>query len=525
MKKASMFTICLACTSIIATAQTEQQRRQNMEYKSLSAATQRAFTVPDRPAPSTTYKSSITNTAASSSSSNSTSGSTSSGVFTSNNYGWADYSHINRQKAAEAKGDARIAAFEAKMLKFENLITQRKLIKNKSNYQAIYACALDAGLDAYTAGRMIGFNATEYKEMLDRKAARDNPKPFNLFNGSTKSLCEGACEETLYYNDRSGTYVGNTKNGRPHGKGILTLSNGDKFIGNFEEGNLLGDIVLNFADGNKYEGGFFRGEFFGEGKFTFTDGEINEGTFKNNKLNGFARIVKPNYTTTGFYKNGQEEKRGERMYEFTSKTIKIINYDNPTLCKIIWVADGMDFVGTFDESTNYKKGKMNYSKTSFFNGEFNNGKHYKGVYETEEAIFEGTFNSKGKKLLVGKTIDKKTKAISESFYNELGQKNGYRIDYTATGGINEAIYENDTNVGPIKYTNINGDLLIGITGYKDYDLYGFVKDKTGKMKLGALQNGSWITLPESERENVMKIFEETNIALAKGRADYEAAMK
>jgi hypothetical protein len=511
-------------------AQTEQQRKQNVEYKRLSEATQRAFAVPNRPTPivsNTNNRPGNVNSGGNQSNGSSKINSDTSAYASessSENYGWADTSQINRQREAGARNDALVSAFDAKLEKMEKLIKQRNLSKSKENYQALFTCATDAGLDHYTAGRMLGFNADEYQAMLDRKANK-NPKAAGIFEGSTKSKCDGDCKETLYYKDKSGHYVGNTEGGRPHGKGVLTLSNGDQFIGNFVEGTLQGDIVLRFADGNLYEGGFYLTEFFGQGKFTWKDGDVDEGTFKKNKLNGWAKLFRKTYTTTGFYKDGAPEEKGERLYEYPSGLKKIINYSDPTKSKLMW-AGGTRFTGLFDEQSVFKKGTLTYSNGGSFTGEFKKGIAYKGIFSTDKLSFEGIFQADGKTLLVGQTVDKISKGISESFFNTAGQKHGYRIDYNANQGINEAIYINDKNAGPIKYTNSNGDLLIGTTAQAPYQLYGFVKSADNKMSLGALTSGGkWITLPESERENVMQIFNATNEALTQGRAEYEAAMK
>jgi hypothetical protein len=43
-------------------------------------------------------------------------------------------------------------------------------------------------------------------------------------------------------------------------------------------------------------------------------------------------------------------------------------------------------------------------------------------------------------------------------------------------------------LGQLRFTTINSDILIGITGYKDYDLYGLLKSKDGSLTLGALRD-------------------------------------
>jgi hypothetical protein len=473
--------ICVTCV-LQSNAQTEFQRQQNVEYKRLSEATQRAFAIPDRPSSASAYQSSSSYNNSSSSSSNSGSNVSSVSFFEHNNYSWADYSNINRINKAKAKNeaanDARARIYDAKVAKVEECY--KTIEKKRENYQRIMYCAVSKGLEYYDAMKIVGFDENDFWSRVSPYKSSGS----TYFKGSTKSDCSGNCTETLDYNNGTAIYVGNTKNGTANGKGALTFTNGNIMSGEFYDGDIVGSIMIKYISGIIFEGeNFVEGEPH-KGKYTFTSGTISEGMFINNKLQGWGRVTNSTYTTTGYYKDNLPEKKGERLYEYKNGEKLIFDYDYPQ------------------------------NETS-----------YKAIIENSDVRYEGIFKAKTKSLLAGKSTNKKTGEISESIFNNAGQKNGYRIDYLKNNKVNEAIYINDANAGPIRFTTITGAILIGITGYKDYDLYGLLKNIDGSITLGALQKGAWITLPETERENVMKVFNETNIALLKGRAAYEETIK
>ena len=66
--------------------------------------------------------------------------------------------------------------------------------------------------------------------------------------------------KTLKFKDES-KYVGEVKNGKPHGKGILIYP----------------------ENGGKYEGNWKNGKYHGKGKLIYFDGGIYIGDFKNGK--------------------------------------------------------------------------------------------------------------------------------------------------------------------------------------------------------------------------------------------------
>ena len=63
-------------------------------------------------------------------------------------------------------------------------------------------------------------------------------------------------------------YVGEVKDGERHGRGTLTLPDGEKYEGEFKDGKYDGRGTLTLPDGEKYEGEFKDGKPW---TVTFTD--------------------------------------------------------------------------------------------------------------------------------------------------------------------------------------------------------------------------------------------------------------
>jgi hypothetical protein len=64
---------------------------------------------------------------------------------------------------------------------------------------------------------------------------------------------------------------------RPHGRGVLTRANGDKYDGEWKCGRTHGHGVLASADGDKYDGEWKDDKRNGRGVLTFANGDKYEG--------------------------------------------------------------------------------------------------------------------------------------------------------------------------------------------------------------------------------------------------------
>ena len=124
------------------------------------------------------------------------------------------------------------------------------------------------------------------------------------------------------------TYDGHwNKEGKKHGLGVLTFTDGTKYEGKFSEGYFDGCGVLTFADGSKYEGEFSKGKYNGYGIYTRLDGMVFEGKFQEGKVHGPGLITFPDGAhgrprNEGYFE-GTKLIRREKVTEAIEKTRKI----------------------------------------------------------------------------------------------------------------------------------------------------------------------------------------------------------
>ena len=90
-------------------------------------------------------------------------------------------------------------------------------------------------------------------------------------------------------------YVGEFKNGKKHGQGTQTWSNGKKYVGEFKNGKRNGQGTYTWSDGRKYVGGVKNGKWDGKGVSTALDGQrwytLYDGEWKKGKKHGQGKLV------------------------------------------------------------------------------------------------------------------------------------------------------------------------------------------------------------------------------------------
>ena len=90
---------------------------------------------------------------------------------------------------------------------------------------------------------------------------------------------------TLSSGENIGTsYLGQYKNGKAHGQGKTSWSNGDSHTGSYKKGNTDGLGTTIWSDGTQYIGHFLDNKQHGQGKYTYLDGRTREGTFVNGRF-------------------------------------------------------------------------------------------------------------------------------------------------------------------------------------------------------------------------------------------------
>ena len=93
-------------------------------------------------------------------------------------------------------------------------------------------------------------------------------------------------EETTTMKHGSATYVGEVKDGKPHGHGTAIWPNGSSYVGEWKNGLFNGQGTLDLIDDIKYEGEWENGRYHGYGIMTYPDGQIKEGKWENNVFIG-----------------------------------------------------------------------------------------------------------------------------------------------------------------------------------------------------------------------------------------------
>jgi hypothetical protein len=143
--------------------------------------------------------------------------------------------------------------------------------------------------------------------------ALDNPNrlpPCSSDPPTVRDNCWGASTTP------SGTkYIGEHKNGKPHGQGNGTLTNGSKYIGEHKDGKPDGQGTGMFANGDRYIGEHKDGKFNGQGTYTFASGNKYVGEHKDGKKHGqgtYTFVQGNGYT--GEWREGKPHGKGRETY-------------------------------------------------------------------------------------------------------------------------------------------------------------------------------------------------------------------
>jgi hypothetical protein len=212
--------------------------------------------------------------------------------------------------------------------------------------------------------------------------------------------------------DNGDNYIGQVKDEKFNGKGILTYKTGAKYQGEFINGKRHGEGTITQLNGNRFEGNFINDMRHGKGTLSWVSGSSIEtewdlgkrvflqksytwtGSVKNYKMNGFGIHTDTSGSNyEGYYKNGF--KHGYGIFHNYNGDFYEGNWVNnaSTGQGLFIYADGAKYEGEFLEGF-LINGIVTLPDGTVFEGEFENQKLHGDmiVYYVDGRIFEGTYN-------------------------------------------------------------------------------------------------------------------------------------
>jgi len=140
--------------------------------------------------------------------------------------------------------------------------------------------------------------------------------PEGQYVGDVKDgVPHGRGKLTYHPGEERKKYEGQWANGQFHGRGILRFSNGDQFEGPWENGLQHGEGLLTLADGTKYAGRFERGNRHGNGTCQYANGDTYVGDWEDDKFHGKGTYTYANGASyVGDWENDQFHGIGTYKY-------------------------------------------------------------------------------------------------------------------------------------------------------------------------------------------------------------------
>ena len=115
-------------------------------------------------------------------------------------------------------------------------------------------------------------------------------------------------------------YVGEVKNGKPHGKGTLTYPDkGGKYVGQWKNGKYHGEGILTFPGGEKQKGNFINGKHESELKQKKIKYDYNWRYLEGESSEEYEYRVLPQVTYKSIKKKFDKNKFLKLLEEFKKK--------------------------------------------------------------------------------------------------------------------------------------------------------------------------------------------------------------
>jgi hypothetical protein len=210
-------------------------------------------------------------------------------------------------------------------------------------------------------------NTAKWKKTKENQVA---PYKMPIFRSHGQQKTNYFFGNLVHVNETKDKYLGEVdKNNRPHGIGVLVLSDGSIYEGEFVKGVRHGIGRIYHPSLEFYEGEWRDGTPNGKGKYKFADGLVYEGEWLDSQQHGFGKETKENEVYEGFFERGKKNGMG------TLRT----NY--------------FVYKGGFKDNLFSGKGEMAWGDGRNYQGEWVLGKmHGMGLFEWKDGKkFKGMF--------------------------------------------------------------------------------------------------------------------------------------
>jgi hypothetical protein len=290
--------------------------------------------------------------------------------------------------------------------------------------------------------------------------------------------------------------------------------------------------TLKFSGDNTYTGKTLNGEPHGEGTVTFaSDGRVMKGEFKFGQANGMMTITDKHYVQTGKFVNGKPV--GDQRYEFDDGNTKLVEIRNmETGASTVQYPDRTSFSGTSDENGKYLKGKVVYTSGITFDGDYKNGRPYRGVWEKEGRIMIGEFGEVTPTelyLKFGYHYDPKTTDKTYGSFSPGMKRIGYSRTETSNNKVQHEIYGENETIMYVYAQFASGNILSVKAKQDGYDYVGTYYDATTNNldpviwdKKSGIKN---IPANDPLAEKARAYSREVAPAVNAGKHEYEAKLK
>ena len=377
-----------------------------------------------------------------------------------------------------------------------NMIYGTIIVNGKKYYEGetFESVPFGKGIIYFKGGRIEGNFKNDYNHGYCIIYNNDGSKESGIYNYGTLVVKEEEIQTIKYSNGNE--YIGELRDGMPHGYGELCYKNGERFIGYFEKGKRINGLHI-FKNRDFYEGEFKNDEINGYGRYFYAlnYGEQYFGDFKNGKFHGDGMYY---YANGDFYfgdfKNGRFHGDGMK-YTYKNKSSEYGVWKN-NVCKktIICIAEEKistnykkrnqyihKYIGQLKDGKYHGQGTFFWASGNRYEGEFKDGKrHGRGTfYWANGDRYEGEFKD-------GKYNGRGTYYFANGNRYEGEWKddkcNGQGTDYFASGDRYEGEFKDGKRHGRGTYYYADGNCYEG--EFNDGKCHGqgtmYYKDGTSK---------------------------------------------